>query len=66
MILAVIFMFQWYIEHMFMMMCAVIMSCVVSALHELQRQLSGLSDGTLSDASDPMSDPTMEKSPKPR
>ena len=48
------------------MMCAVIMSRVVSALHELQRQLSGLSDGTLSDASDPMSDPTMEKSPKPR
>ena len=38
-------------------MCETIMSRVVPALQELQRQLSGLSDATLSDTSEQMSDP---------
>ena len=54
-------------EHMVKLICDAIMSFMLFlALHELQRQLSGLSDGTLSDSSDPMSDHTREKSPKRR
>ena len=39
------------------MSCETIMSRVDPALLELQRQLSGLSDATLSDTSEQMSDP---------
>lgn len=40
-----------------MMSCETIMSRVVPALLELQRQLSGLSAAALSDTSEQMSDP---------